>query len=243
VSNAVSLRKQKMWKQKQLKTTVKCSKAFVLFVVRKSQGLSKRPKGDKAPNSDKVLSTTQSTAFRLKCIYLVTISQDPEQSWTNDWTLIWLQKHGVNPSTELTKQLITIKIAMWKIKTLKRATKFVMKICWQSLTGFILQHSREKFKRGLVSKIIRTKAKFGWGVGIGKKTTATWTRFGQVNSPMNFTNRSSKNSWNERCLWTASIKFGLQTLLKCNNFQSSTAGSGIFWLWLTHFQNMAWCSR
>ena len=66
--------------------------------------------------------------------------KDLAQSWTNVWMRIWLQRHGQNQSTELTRQLITMTFVMLKTKTQKLATKFVIKICWQSLMVFITPH-------------------------------------------------------------------------------------------------------
>jgi len=82
VLNVVNLRKQKISKQKQPKTTVKCFKVFVLFVEQKSQRLriQKRMKlqsqaqtGEKPPMAERVLLTT----FRLRCIYPKT--SEPEE--------------------------------------------------------------------------------------------------------------------------------------------------------------------
>ena len=84
--------------------------------------------------------TTQSTVCHWKCTFRVTTSQDQARNWTNVWMLIWLQRHGQNQSTESTRQLITMMFVMLKTKTQKFATKFAIKICWQSLMVFITPH-------------------------------------------------------------------------------------------------------
>ena len=105
----------------------------------------------------KSLSMTQSTVFHLKCTCRVTTSQDQAQSWTNVWMLIWLQRHGQNQSRESTRQLITT-FVMFKTKTQKLATKFVIKIFWQSLMVFRTQHFEKGWREVLFLRLSKRKS-------------------------------------------------------------------------------------